>query len=558
MMKNFSSRDRSKYLDALEKYPVDLLVIGGGITGAGIALDAQVRGIQTGLIDMQDFAAGTSSRSTKLIHGGLRYLKQFEVKLVAEVGKERAIVYENAPHVTKPIWMMLPIYKNGTFGYQSTSFGLRIYDFLADVKKIERRYMLRKEETIKKEPLIRQDGLIGAGVYVEYRTDDARLTIEVVKEAVHRGAIAVNYTKAQDFLYKNGKVVGIQIMDLITREERKIYAKRIVNASGPWVDRLRDKDHSQKVKSIHLTKGVHIVIDRQKIPLTNALYFDTPFGDGRMLFAIPRENKVYIGTTDTTYHDDLIHPRATEKDLQYILSALNFVFPSLHVTTDDIESSWCGLRPLIHEEGKDPSAISRKDEIFLSDSGLITIAGGKLTGYRKMAEKVVDLVRQQLKDEEGLQYPDSSTKHVILSGGDVGGAEGYASFISKQISAGMDVGLDEKEAITLIRRYGSNSKHIFDFIHHSKEEANTSGLPLAIWASLIYGIEHEMVVTPSDYFIRRTGALFFHIKWVNQWKSAVITFMSTYLQWSEKEEDYYRDELERHLHEAVVPLSMSK
>ncbi len=175
---------------------------------------------------MQDFAAGTSSRSTKLIHGGLRYLKQFEIKLVAEVGKERAIVYENAPHVTTPVWMMLPFYKGGTFGAFSTSLGLKVYDFLAGVKRSERRRMLSKDEVLKKEPLLREEGLKGAGEYVEYRTDDARLTIEVIKEAWQHGALAANYVKAEDFIYKKGQVAGVEASDVITGKKMKLYAKK--------------------------------------------------------------------------------------------------------------------------------------------------------------------------------------------------------------------------------------------------------------------------------------------------------------------------------------------
>src|SRR5699024_9865099 len=185
----------------IKQKQLDVLVIGGGITGAGISLDAVTRGLNTAVVEMQDFAAGTSSRSTKLVHGGLRYLQQLEVKMVAEVGQERAIVYENGPHVTTPEWMMLPFYKGGTFGSFTTNIGLRLYDFLAGVKKGERRKMLSPQEALEKEPLVKRNNLKGAGFYVEYKTDDARLTIDVMKKAVENGAYAVNYAKAVDFIY---------------------------------------------------------------------------------------------------------------------------------------------------------------------------------------------------------------------------------------------------------------------------------------------------------------------------------------------------------------------
>jgi glycerol-3-phosphate dehydrogenase len=554
MKTNFSSLNRKNYLEQMENEELDLLVIGGGITGAGIALDATVRGLKTGLIEMQDYAAGTSSRSTKLVHGGLRYLKQLEVKLVAEVGKERAIVYENAPHVTTPVWMMLPIIENGTFGKLSTSIGLKVYDFLAGVKKEERRTMLNREETIAKEPLLRKEGLKGAGLYVEYRTDDARLTLEVLKEAIDRGATAVNYTKADNFIYENGKVVGVHAIDQITGESYKIFAKKVVNATGPWVDSLREKDKSKRGKYLQLTKGVHLVIDESRFPLKEAIYFDTPFKDGRMVFAIPRDGKTYVGTTDTQYKDNPIKPQMTLEDRDYILQVVNYMFPDLQLSAHDVESSWAGLRPLIHEEGKGPSEISRKDEIFLSDSGLITIAGGKLTGYRKMAEKVVDLVlKQDLGSQSGI-HPVCTTDKITLSGGHVGGSSNYEAFIARNVAKGTQVGLEKDEAEKLVKLYGSNIDYVYNVISNSKKKAKEFELPLALYGSLVYGIEKEMVVSLSDFFIRRTSALFFNIASVNHYKENVCKFMSDYLNWTKQQENHFRDELNEQLYQAVVPI----
>lgn len=395
---NFSNKNRNEIITSVKKDKLDLLVIGGGITGAGITLDATVRGMKTAVVEMQDFAAGTSSRSTKLVHGGLRYLKQFEIKMVAEVGKEREIVYENGPHVTTPQWMLLPFHKGGTFGSFSTNIGLRVYDFLAGVKKSERRKMLSQQETLNKEPLVKNENLQGGGYYVEYRTDDARLTIEVMKTAVELGAKALNYSKVENLLYENGKVVGVLINDQLTGEKHEIFADKVVNATGPWVDEIREIDNSKKGKALQLTKGVHLVIDQSRFPLKQAVYFDTP--DGRMVFAIPREEKVYVGTTDTFFDEDAVSPNITSSDREYVLKSINYMFPTVKVTESDIESSWAGVRPLILEDGKDPSEISRKDEIWESESGLITIAGGKLTGYRKMAETIVNLVAKKFEQEK--------------------------------------------------------------------------------------------------------------------------------------------------------------
>ncbi len=239
-------KKRKELLEAFTQEPLDLLVIGGGITGAGVALDAQVRGLKTGLIEMRDFASGTSSRSTKLVYGGLQFFKQMDVKHVSEVSKERAIVYENAPHVIRPEWMLLPFYKDGPFSRLTTSLGLKVYERFAAVKKNERRHMLTKKQAIQAEPLLSADRLKGAGLYVEYRTDDARLTIETIKEAVRRGTKALNYLKVESYLYEEGQAVGVVAVNQLTGEALKIYARKIVNATGPWLDRLREQDRSKK------------------------------------------------------------------------------------------------------------------------------------------------------------------------------------------------------------------------------------------------------------------------------------------------------------------------
>jgi glycerol-3-phosphate dehydrogenase len=552
-MDGFSGANRALYLAEMTEQVYDLLVIGGGITGAGIALDAQTRGLQTALVDMQDFAGGTSSRSTKLVHGGLRYLKRLEVTVVAEVGKERAIVYENGPHVTTPEWMLLPLYAGGTFGKLSTSLGLRVYDYLAGVKKAERRKMLSVRETLEKEPLLKQTGLKGSGYYVEYRTDDARLTIEVLKEAVNHGAMAVNYAKVEAFIYDAERLSSVQVIDQLSGESYLIRARHIINATGPWVDTLREKDHSKQGKTLHLSKGVHLVFGQERFPLRQSIYFDTP--DGRMVFAIPRDGKTYVGTTDTNYRGDMVNPRFTEEDRDYILHAANEMFPVLKLKAADVESSWTGLRPLIHQEGKNPSEISRKDEIFVSPSGLISIAGGKLTGYRKMAETVVDLVSDKFREEGREQISKCLTRTLPISGGDVGGAHQFERFVADHIQEGKALGLTDQEANQLVRRYGSNIDQIYHLMDGFRSEAAGYGLPVWLLALLIYAIEKEMTVQPADFFIRRTGALFFNIEFVKRWRDPVIAYMTNRFGWTSAQADKYRDDLMVNLRDAVIPLA---
>lgn len=534
-MSTASALQRSAIMNALQSKEYDVLVIGGGITGVGIALDAITRGLTVALVEMQDFAAGTSSRSTKLVHGGLRYLKQFEIKEVAELGKERAIVYENGPHVTTPVWMLLPFHKGGTFGKFTTSVGLRVYDFLAGVKKSERRYMLTSAQTLEKEPLVKQADLLGGGVYVEYRTDDARLTIEVAKAAIEKGAVLANYTKASGFLYNDAKnIVGIEATDLLSNETIQIHAKKVVNAAGPWVDDVRKIEGKTSGKHLILSKGIHIVFDESMFPLKQAVYFDTP--DGRMVFAIPRNGKTYVGTTDTFYKGDPRDMDIEQSDRDYILNAIHYMFPHVNVTDADIESSWAGVRPLIHEEGKGPSEISRHDEVWESPSGLVTIAGGKLTGYRKMAETIIDKIAESLKVEFGVTSKPCITKNIPISGGEVGGSKHIQTFISKKTELGVKAGLSKEEAAYLAQHYGSNVEKVFSYL----TQANDT-MPKTLFAQLQYGIEHELVTTPVDFFVRRTGNMFFNISSVLAYKEAVLAHMAQQFKWTDAQFTEFKD-----------------
>lgn len=552
MVQLFSAFDRETIERNLQEEKFDLVIVGGGITGAGIALDATTREMNVALVEMGDFASGTSSRSTKLVHGGLRYLQQFEIKEVADLGKERAIVYENGPHVTTPEWMMLPFHKGGNMGKTTASFGIRLYDYLAGVKKNERRKILSAKETLAKNPFVKKDGLKGSGYYVEYRTDDARLTIEVMKKAVELGANAINYTKAEHFLYDDNKqVVGVTVTDRLTGKAYDIKGHRVINAAGPWVDKVRKLDYATNNKHLRLTKGIHLVIDKKKFPMEQAVYFDTP--DGRMVFAIPRDKKVYVGTTDTVYDEAVINPKALESDHNYVIKAINYMFPDVHITEKDIESSWAGVRPLIYEEGKDPSEISRKDEVWFSESGLITMAGGKLTGYRKMAEKLLDDVSKTLTKETGKKYKPVQTKHLPISGGDIGGSEQLESFLSKKAKEGNNrFGWTLEEGREIAKRYGSNIDQLFTYAQEHKEQEEST-LPNSLYAELRYSIQHEAVTTPIDFLLRRTGYLLFDMPYLLEWKDAVIDEMAKQFHWSDEVKQTYIEELDIQINDAREP-----
>lgn len=536
--------NRSANIEALKKESFDLLIVGGGITGAGIALDAAARGLKTALVEKNDFAFGTSSRSTKLIHGGLRYLKQLEFALVKEVGSERAIVHRLAPHLVVPEKMLLPLYEKRGLGYWLTSVGLKIYDWLAGVKAEDQRKMLTRLQTLNYEPLLKSDDVRGGAIYAEYRTDDARLTIEIMKLAAHKGALVGNYLSVTDFHYTNNQVTGVQVTDLMTKGSFSIKATIVVNATGPWVDELRVINQSRQGKQLHLTKGVHIVVPFHRLPVRQAIYFDVP--DGRMIFAIPRGRITYIGTTDTDYTGDKDNVTTSHNDAQYLLNAVNETFPSALLTFADIESSWAGLRPLIHEEGKSASELSRKDEIFESDTGLISIAGGKLTGYRKMAERVVDRV-VELKFEERNVRP-CETEQMILPGGDF---KSYSEVKKLEAELAGRLGalnLRGNEATNLVHLYGRQSLQIVDRL-----EAHHTGQPECdlILAKAWFAITFEMAVRPLDFITRRSGLLYFNHPKISRWVQPVVDYFATEFRWSEEEKEQQFDQVTKALQSVI-------
>lgn len=504
----FTNLERQKTIGNLESEEFDLVVIGGGITGGGIALDAASRGLKVVLLEKGDFASGTSSKSTKLIHGGLRYLKQFDFWLVKEVGSERAIVHKLAPHLVLPEKMLLPLIENGSYGKWLTSIGLKVYDILAQVSGDDKRKMLEKKEAMKLEPLLPKKILNGAGYYAEYRTDDARLTIENIKTSLLFGAQALNYAKVNDFLYDNEKVAGVKVTDETTGKEFTIKSKYVISAAGPWVDELRSLNNSKKGKQLHLTKGVHLVFPYEKLPVKQSVYFDIP--DGRMMFAIPRGKVTYVGTTDTNYNDNKDRVRTDIADAIYLISAVNNMFPDINLELDDIVSSWAGLRPLIHEEGKSASELSRKDEIFVSDTGLISIAGGKLTGYRKMAERVVDRIAKKMEEEYDTELKECYTEKIFLCGNvDFKKFKHVKKYISEVYNNIKDEGFSKHDAWFLVTNYGKQTEKILE-LYATIVEADPY-IRLAK-AEVAFGIDYEMVQTPMDFFIRRTGRLYFDIE----------------------------------------------
>ncbi len=515
----FNANNRNSFIEKALKEEVDVVIVGGGITGAGLLLDASSRGLKAILIEKSDFASGTSSRSTKLIHGGLRYLKNFEFRLVHKIGKERAIVYKNAPHLVSPEKLILPITKTGTYKKWQVKWALTIYDLLAGVKKTDRRKIFNKQDTLVKEPLLRSNDLIGAGYYAEYRTDDARLTLEIIKSSFKYGGIAINYCEGIDLITSNGKINEIKCIDHFQNISFSIKAKKIINACGPWVDDFRKTDNVNEKNKIHLSKGVHIVVNHHDLPIKQAVYFDAK--DNRMCFAIPRDKITYIGTTDSNYSGPIDDPEIIVSDVDYLINAINNAFDITPLKITDIISSWSGLRPLIQEKGKNSSELSRKDEIFISSSGLITIAGGKLSGYRLMAKKVIDIVCKELAVKK-----NCITKNIRINAHintEKSSIKDYNKIIIELLS---NNNLDVSRSNYLIRNYGSQSEEIIQLL-------SENNLKYLIEAEALFCLYNEAVYNPLDFFIRRTGKLYFEPSVIINELNIVLPLFKAYFSWDE-------------------------
>ena len=361
------------------------------------------------------------------------------------------------------------------------------------------------------------------------------------------GTEALNYTQAESFIYENGKVAGIHALDLIGNHAFMIHARKVVNAAGPWVDELRQKDNSRKGKRLELTKGVHIVVPYERLPLQQAAYFDV--ADKRMVFAIPRGKTTYIGTTDTTYKESIDKPTVTLADVEYILKAANYMFPTADLSISDITSSWAGLRPLIHEDGKSPEELSRKDEIFYSHSGLISIAGGKLTGFRKMAERTVDAVAGMLQEEQNEEFKDCLTDELTLSGGDFESENDIPTYVALLHERYEGLGLAFKDVRDLVNKFGSNTQKILD-----KIKQFDSGLPIVVrivLAETDYCVAEEMTTNLGDFFTRRTGRLYFDRASIGPLLHPVADRMAELLEWSPTQKSAYIEAFEKRYKEVV-------
>ncbi len=370
----------------------DIIVIGGGASGLGIALDAVTRGYKTLLLEQSDFAKGTSSRSTKLVHGGVRYLSQGDIKLVREATVERGILYRNAPHLVKNQQFVIPVYTH--FDHWKYTMGLKLYDWISGRLSLGNSYGISKKETIEKIPGINEKKLVGGVVYHDGQFDDSRLALNLMQTILQKGGVALNYIKVSGLLKSNDKISGVQATT-IEGKALQIKGKVVINATGVFVDDILNMDNADKAKTICVSQGVHLVVDKKFYPSGNALMIPKT-SDGRVLFAVPWHDKVILGTTDTPVAEASLEPRALEKEINFILETAGNYLQTKPAQTD-VLSVYAGLRPLAAPvgESKKTKEVSRSHKIIQSASGLLTILGGKWTTFRKMGEDMIDAVEKK-------------------------------------------------------------------------------------------------------------------------------------------------------------------
>ena len=484
---------RSERLAALERGTFDVLVIGGGITGAGIARDAAMRGLATALVERDDFASGTSSRSSRLVHGGVRYLEHGHLHLVFESSRERRTLLRIAPHLVRPLRFTWPVYRGARIPLWKLSAGLFMYDALAVFRNVKNHHVLTAKDVIAQEPSVRRDDLVGGATYYDAATDDARLTLANAIAAQESGAVVANHVRIVRLVRDGARVVGAVAVADGSTIESTIRARVVVNATGPWTDTIRAMDGTAGTTAVRGTKGVHIAVPRERLATYGALTLLSPI-DGRVMFALPSTATTIIGTTDTATTESPDNVRASADDIEYLLATANRFFPSANLTTDDVVSAWAGIRPLVAASfTRDASSASREHRIDRSRSGVVSVSGGKLTTYRAMAAEVVDVVEREL----GRAPAHAPTDRTPLPGGDLRSLEELTR------AAELEVG-DAFVAKRLVDAHGSRWRAVAALTSAEPALARRIIRELPhLLAEVVYAVEHEMATTLTDVLVRR-------------------------------------------------------
>jgi len=501
--------DRRKELnDKLSTITFDLIVIGAGITGCGVARDAAQRGLKVALIDAKDIAFGTSSRSSKLVHGGLRYLEQGEFALVFESVSERAVLRKTAPHLVNDQGFLFPVFRHSPVSFWVLKIGLWIYEALSLFRspKIHKSYSRKRADKV--EPLLSQSELKGMALYWDCTTDDSRLTMENALSAQEDGAVVGTWRKVEGFNREGGLIKGVKVSDEITGESFDVTGNVVVNATGPWTDSVvaLSKDSAPILRP---TKGIHIVVDYARLPLKNAVVCTHP-DDSRVMFAVPWGDRTYIGTTDTDCSDDPGQVRATSEDIDYILRVSGTYFPEACLARRDVIATWAGLRPLVaDEDAASESSVSREHQIIVDASGLITVAGGKLTTYRRMGAEVVDKVLEAYRSR-GMALPaidGSKTSNIPLIGAKGWPRDDDHERVAKRAVTLSNGSVGDEMARHLVDNYGVCGVEIAATLNAETATPIIQGR-LEPWGLIRWSVERELATTLGDFMIRRTQIFF--------------------------------------------------
>ena len=496
----FGAATRRAQWSALPGDAVDLLVIGGGITGAGIARDAAMRGICTTLVDAGDFGWGTSSRSSRLIHGGLRYLEHGWLRLVFEASRERRTLLRIAPHLVRPSRFLFPAHQGSRVKRWEISAGVLLYDLLALFRNVHGCRWLSRQGVLREEPRLRDKGLTGGAAYWDAQTDDARLVLATIRSAHRHGARCLSYVRVVSLDKAEGRLRGALLEDAFTGERKALHARVVVNATGPWSDALRRLDEPGAEPMLRPTKGAHIAIPQQRIGNHGAVTLLSPI-DGRVMFVLPWGDVTVIGTTDTDEPAPPADVAANAQDVLYLIRSANAIYPDARLGTGDVIAAWAGLRPLLRADGEDPGNVPREHRIIESTSGLVTIAGGKLTTYRSMAEELVNVVAERLQQLDGRALPPRApTDTEPLPGGEV---HDLVALTEQMTLEGVPAAL----ATHLVDQYGAEAPGVASIMKadHALAAPLVAGGPW-IAAEVVYQARREMALTVSDVLVRRTHA----------------------------------------------------
>jgi len=524
-----SGNERPAVLERLGRQIFDLVIVGGGINGAAAARAAVLRGYSAALVEQDDIGSGTSSRSSRLIHGGLRYLEQMELGLVFESVSERALLARAARHIVRPLQFVFPVYRGDRVGLGTVRLGMWLYDALALFRNYERHRKLAPEEVSQVVPGIREAALRGALGYYDYRTDDGRLVLENAIAAARGGAAVASYARVEG-LEAGRRIKVVNVRDRLSGETLAVRGRTVLCAAGPWTDRVLGNS-ARHQRWLRPTKGVHIVVPHERLPVKSAVVMQHP-ADARVVFLLPFYERTVVGTTDTDFEGDPADANTTVGDVDYLLEAVAQYFPSAHLGRGDVFATWAGVRPLVQADTDDPSAVSREERIETLPGGVVVVAGGKLTTYRRIASACLDAAADVIAEAGGPpRRHEVEGERAPLPGGEGLETEARLEELGGRLSSRLN---DPEVAAQLCHAYGSRAPQVLELVDERPELAGRMlpDLPL-VWAQVVFAAREELALSLADVMVRRTQLTYRALDQGRGVAVRVAKLMGDELSWSE-------------------------